>query len=114
MAIYFELLGQPYCAINGADTRFEANESVSLAVPCDNQDEIDRLWAALVEGGEPGPCGWLKDRYGFSWQVYPAASGQDAGRPRPGEGEAGDGLLHEGRPACVRIDRARGAFEGRA
>ncbi len=73
MAIYFELLGQPYCAINGADTRFEANESVSLAVPCDNQDEIDQLWAALVEDGEPGPCGWLKDRYGFSWQVYPSA-----------------------------------------
>ena len=55
-----------------ADTRFEANESVSLAIPCDTQEEIDRLWDALVEGGEPGPCGWLKDRYGFSWQVYPA------------------------------------------
>ncbi|MET0839508.1 MAG: VOC family protein, partial [Marmoricola sp.] len=72
MAIYFELSGQSYVAINGGDTRFEANESVSLAVPCDTQDEIDRLWAALTEGGEPGPCGWLKDRYGFSWQVYPA------------------------------------------
>ncbi len=83
MAIYFELLGQPYCAINGADTRFEANESVSLAVPCDNQDEIDRLWAALVEGGEPGPCGWLKDRYGFSWQVYPAALDKMLADPDP-------------------------------
>ena len=73
MAIYFELMGRSYVAINGADTRFEANESVSLAVPCDTQEEIDRLWDALVEGGEPSMCGWLKDRYGFSWQVYPAS-----------------------------------------
>jgi predicted 3-demethylubiquinone-9 3-methyltransferase (glyoxalase superfamily) len=72
MAIYFELQGQPYVAINGGDTRFEANESVSLAVPCDSQEEIDRLWGALVEGGEPSMCGWLKDRYGFAWQVYPS------------------------------------------
>ena len=72
MAINFELQGQPYVAINGADTRFEANEAVSLAIPCDTQEEIDRLWDALVEGGEPGPCGWLKDRYGFSWQVFPS------------------------------------------
>ena len=72
MAIYFELQGQTYVAINGGDTRFEANESVSLAVPCDTQEEIDRLWDALTEDGEPGPCGWLKDRYGFSWQVYPS------------------------------------------
>jgi predicted 3-demethylubiquinone-9 3-methyltransferase (glyoxalase superfamily) len=73
MAIYFELQGQPYTAINGAHTRFEATESVSLAIPCDTQDEIDRLWEAFAEGGEPGPCGWLKDRFGFSWQVYPSA-----------------------------------------
>jgi predicted 3-demethylubiquinone-9 3-methyltransferase (glyoxalase superfamily) len=72
MALYFELQGQPFTAINGAHTRFEANESVSLAIPCDTQEEIDRLWNALVDGGEPGPCGWLKDRYGFSWQVYPS------------------------------------------
>ncbi len=73
MAIYFELMGQTYVAINGGGTRFEANESVSLAVPCDTQEEIDHLWNALVEGGEPSMCGWLKDRYGFSWQVYPTA-----------------------------------------
>lgn len=72
MGIYFELLGQPYVAINGGDTRFVANESLSLGVPCDTQEEIDRLWNALVDGGEPGPCGWLKDRYGFSWQVFPS------------------------------------------
>jgi predicted 3-demethylubiquinone-9 3-methyltransferase (glyoxalase superfamily) len=73
MVINFELQGKPYAAINGGDTRFEANESLSLAIPCDTQEEIDRLWEALVEGGEPSMCGWLKDRYGFSWQVYPAS-----------------------------------------
>ncbi len=73
MAVVFELQGQQYTAINGGDTRFEPNESVSLAVPCDTQDEIDRLWAGLTDGGKAGPCGWLSDRYGFAWQVYPAA-----------------------------------------
>ena len=73
MVINFQLMGRAYAAINGGGTRFEANESVSLAVPCDTQEEIDRLWDALVEGGEPSMCGWLKDRFGFAWQVYPTA-----------------------------------------
>lgn len=72
MAVVFELQGQACTAINGGDTRFEPNESVSLAVPCDTQDEIDRLWTGLTDGGKAGPCGWLSDRYGFAWQVYPA------------------------------------------
>jgi predicted 3-demethylubiquinone-9 3-methyltransferase (glyoxalase superfamily) len=72
MVIRIELQGQPYVLINGGDTSFQANESVSFEVGCDSQDEVDRLWAALVEGGQPGPCGWLKDRYGFSWQVTPS------------------------------------------
>lgn len=72
MAVYFTLMGRTYVGINGADTRFEPNESISLAVPCDTQEEIDRLWAALTDGGVPGQCGWLQDRYGMSWQVYPA------------------------------------------
>ena len=71
MVIRLELQGKPYVLLNGGDTSFTPNESVSFAVGCDSQDEVDRLWAALVEGGEPGPCGWVKDRYGFSWQVTP-------------------------------------------
>jgi predicted 3-demethylubiquinone-9 3-methyltransferase (glyoxalase superfamily) len=71
MVIRLELLGQPYVLLNGGDTRFTPNESVSFAVGCDTQEEVDRLWEALVPGGEPGPCGWIKDRYGFSWQVTP-------------------------------------------
>jgi predicted 3-demethylubiquinone-9 3-methyltransferase (glyoxalase superfamily) len=73
MVVRFELQGQPYVAINGAGTTFTPNESVSFAVGCDSQDEVDRLWTALADGGEPGPCGWIKDRYGFSWQVTPNA-----------------------------------------
>jgi predicted 3-demethylubiquinone-9 3-methyltransferase (glyoxalase superfamily) len=71
MGVYFVLMGRSYVAINGAHTSFTPNESISLAVPCDTQEEIDRLWEALTKEGEPGPCGWLKDRYGFSWQIYP-------------------------------------------
>jgi predicted 3-demethylubiquinone-9 3-methyltransferase (glyoxalase superfamily) len=72
MVIRLELQGQPYVLLNGGDTRFTPNESISFAVGCDSQEEVDRLWEALVPGGEPGPCGWIKDRYGFSWQVTPS------------------------------------------
>jgi predicted 3-demethylubiquinone-9 3-methyltransferase (glyoxalase superfamily) len=68
MAVEFELLGQRYVGINGGP-QFPFTEAVSLEVRCEDQAEIDRVWAALVDGGEPGPCGWLKDRYGLSWQV---------------------------------------------
>ena len=83
MVIAFELQGRAYSAINGAGTRFEANESVSLAVPCDTQEEIDRLWDALVDGGKAGPCGWLKDRFGFSWQVFPTVLDRYLADPDP-------------------------------
>jgi predicted 3-demethylubiquinone-9 3-methyltransferase (glyoxalase superfamily) len=73
VVVRFELQGKPYVALNGGDTRFTPNESVSFAVGCDTQEEVDRLWGALVEGGEPSACGWLKDRFGFSWQVTPTA-----------------------------------------
>jgi predicted 3-demethylubiquinone-9 3-methyltransferase (glyoxalase superfamily) len=68
MVVEFDLMGQRYVGINGGP-QFPFTEAVSLEVRCEDQSEIDRIWAALVEGGEPGPCGWLKDRYGLSWQV---------------------------------------------
>ena len=73
MVIRVELQGQPYVLLSGGETTFTPNESISFAVGCDTQEEVDRLWDALVAGGEPGPCGWVKDRYGFSWQVTPTA-----------------------------------------
>ena len=65
------LMGRPFLAFNGGP--FEAfNHSFSLMVECDDQTEIDRLWAALSQGGETERCGWLKDRYGLSWQIVPS------------------------------------------
>ena len=113
MAIYFELLGQPYCAINGADTRFEPNESLSLAIPCDTQDEIDRLWDALVEGGTPGPCGWLKDQFGFSWQVVPSALDKMLADADPERVQRVTACFMAVDKRAFRIDELEAAFEGR-
>ncbi|MER5786552.1 VOC family protein [Streptomyces mobaraensis] len=70
MTVTFELAGQQFIALNGGP-RFTFNEAVSLYVDCTSQEEVDELWAKLAEGGEEGPCGWLKDRYGLSWQIIP-------------------------------------------
>ena len=71
LTVDFVLDGQPYTAINGGPD-FTFNEAISLLVNCDGQEEVDYYWNKLVEGGgEHGPCGWLKDKYGVSWQVVP-------------------------------------------
>jgi predicted 3-demethylubiquinone-9 3-methyltransferase (glyoxalase superfamily) len=71
MTVEFELDGQDFVALNGGPV-FKFTEAVSFQVHCDNQDEIDHYWNRLGEGGEEGPCGWLKDKYGLSWQIVPA------------------------------------------
>jgi predicted 3-demethylubiquinone-9 3-methyltransferase (glyoxalase superfamily) len=68
MTVEFELNGQKFVGLNGGP-QFRFNEAVSFQIPCTDQDEIDYYWNKLTEGGEEGPCGWLKDRYGLSWQV---------------------------------------------
>ncbi|MFJ9695957.1 VOC family protein [Kitasatospora sp. NPDC101183] len=71
MTVEFELDGRPYAALNGGP-HFHFTEAVSLMVECDDQQEVDRLWAALTaDGGEESQCGWLKDRFGLSWQITP-------------------------------------------
>ena len=70
MTVSFELEGQEFAALNGGPD-FSFNEAVSFQVGCKDQDEVDRYWNALSEGGEEGPCGWLKDRFGLSWQIIP-------------------------------------------
>jgi len=70
MTVEFELAGLELIALNGGP-QFTFNESVSLMVHCDSQDEVDRYWSRLTDGGEEGACGWLKDRYGLSWQICP-------------------------------------------
>jgi predicted 3-demethylubiquinone-9 3-methyltransferase (glyoxalase superfamily) len=70
MTVEFEIEGQQLVALNGGP-HFKFNEAVSFQVHCETQEEIDHFWSRLTEGGEEGPCGWLKDRYGLSWQVVP-------------------------------------------
>ena len=82
MTVSFELDGQEFTALNGGPD-FTFNEALSLQVNCADQAEADHFWTGLSEGGEEGPCGWLKDKYGVSWQIVPTAvqelfSGADA------------------------------------
>ncbi len=70
MTVTFELDGQEFLALNGGP-EFTFNEAVSFQIPCRDQAEVDHYWEKLGEGGEHGPCGWLKDRFGLSWQVVP-------------------------------------------
>ncbi|MFT0862306.1 VOC family protein [Ancylobacter sp. G4_0304] len=72
MMVEFTLNGSPYLALNGGPN-FSFTPALSLIIVCDTQDEIDRLWAALGEGGREIQCGWITDRYGLSWQVTPRA-----------------------------------------
>ena len=82
MLVEFALEGQRFLALNGGP-QFQFNEAVSLAVNCETQDEIDHYWSRLAAGGEEGPCGWLKDRYGVSWQVNPVLLGELLRDPDP-------------------------------
>jgi predicted 3-demethylubiquinone-9 3-methyltransferase (glyoxalase superfamily) len=71
VTVDFTLDGQPFTGLNGGPD-FTFNEAVSFLIECEDQAEVDRYWDALLaDGGEPGPCGWLKDQYGVSWQVVP-------------------------------------------
>ena len=72
MTVSFELDGQEFLALNGGP-QFEFSEAISFQVSCKDQDEVDKYWNELSEGGEEGPCGWLKDKFGLSWQIVPTA-----------------------------------------
>ncbi len=82
MSASFELDGQELMALNGGPS-FEFSEGISLFVGCDTQEEIDDLWEKLSAGGKKGPCGWLTDRFGVSWQIVPHALGQMLGDADP-------------------------------
>jgi predicted 3-demethylubiquinone-9 3-methyltransferase (glyoxalase superfamily) len=79
----FQLDGQEYTAFDGGPA-FSFTEAFSFVVTCETQEEIDAMWARLSEGGEEGPCGWLKDRFGVSWQVVPTALGKMMSDPKSG------------------------------
>jgi predicted 3-demethylubiquinone-9 3-methyltransferase (glyoxalase superfamily) len=82
MTVTFELDGQKLVALNGGP-HFTFNEAISFQVSCETQDEVDYLWSKLSQGGEEGPCGWLKDKYGVSWQIVPTALAELIGDPDP-------------------------------
>jgi predicted 3-demethylubiquinone-9 3-methyltransferase (glyoxalase superfamily) len=73
MTVTFELNGRPFVALNGGPGHNTFTEAISFQVSCTTQDEVDNYWQTLSEGGEEGPCGWLKDRFGLSWQIVPDA-----------------------------------------
>ncbi len=82
MTVLFELDGQQFIALNGGP-QFKFTEAVSFSVSCETQEEVDRFWEQLSAGGEEGPCGWLKDKYGLSWQVNPTILGKMLSDPDP-------------------------------
>lgn len=83
MVVNFELNGQPFIALNGGP-EFRFTEATSFYVSCASQDEVDWYWNRLAaDGGEEGQCGWLKDRFGLSWQIVPTALGELLGDPDP-------------------------------
>jgi len=75
MTVPFQLDGQAFVALNGGP-QFKFTEAISFVVNCETQEEVDEFWEKLSEGGEEGQCGWLKDKYGLSWQVVPSALGK--------------------------------------
>jgi predicted 3-demethylubiquinone-9 3-methyltransferase (glyoxalase superfamily) len=82
MSVEFELDGQRFNAINGGP-EFTFDEAVSFRINCEDQDDVDYYWERLTEGGEEGRCGWLKDRFGLSWQVVPAGLERVLADPDP-------------------------------
>jgi len=109
--VEFELSGQPFVAMT-AGPLDPFNHAVSFVVNCDNQAELDRYWNALLEGGNAEQCGWLKDRYGLSWQIVPTVLGKMMADPdRAKAKRAADAMLK-----MVKLDIAalEAAFAGRA
>ena len=80
MTVSFELDGQKFVALNGGP-QFTFDEAISFQVSCEGQEEVDAFWSKLSEGGEEGPCGWLKDRFGLSWQIVPTVLPKLLGDP---------------------------------
>jgi predicted 3-demethylubiquinone-9 3-methyltransferase (glyoxalase superfamily) len=86
LVVKFTLAGQSFLALNGG-TRFEYTHAISFMIDCEDQAEVDRLWNTLLDGGTAEQCGWLKDRYGVSWQIVPRALPQLLGDPDPAKAQ---------------------------
>src|ERR1700744_2488246 len=108
MTVEFELNGQKFLALNGGP-EFPFTEAVSFQIPCADQAEIDYYWDRLGDdGGDPGPCGWLKDKFGVSWQVIPAALGSLLSDPDPEKAaRATRAMLSMGKMDIAALQQAR-------
>ena len=109
MTVEFELDGQRFIALNGGP-EFKFTEAVSFSIDCKNQEEVDRYWDALGAGGEHGPCGWLKDKFGVSWQIIPKVLPEMlASSDREAAERAMKAMLEMGK---LDIEQLRQAYEG--
>jgi predicted 3-demethylubiquinone-9 3-methyltransferase (glyoxalase superfamily) len=107
LVVEFELDGQKMTALNGGP-QYKFTEAVSFQVDCQDQAEVDYFWDRLSEGGEPGPCGWLKDRFGLSWQIVPSVLPKLLGDPdRDKARRATEAMLKMGKLDIAALERAR-------
>ena len=109
-SVTFELDGQMFYALNGGP-HFKFNEAVSFFVTCKDQKEVDYYWNALLKGGQPSRCGWLKDKFGLSWQVIPQALGECLnGKDKVGAQRAMEAMMH-----MVKLDvkKLKDAYAGK-
>jgi predicted 3-demethylubiquinone-9 3-methyltransferase (glyoxalase superfamily) len=110
MSVEFELEGQKFMALN-AGPQFKFNEAVSFFVNCETQQEVDELWAKLTaDGGSPSQCGWLKDKYGLSWQIIPSELGRLIGGPDPDKSTRALNAMFQMQKLDVK--KLRDAYEG--
>jgi predicted 3-demethylubiquinone-9 3-methyltransferase (glyoxalase superfamily) len=109
MTVVFELDGQEFIALNGGP-HFKFTEAISFSVDCKTQQEIDEFWEKLSGGGEEGPCGWLKDKYGLSWQVNPRILGEMMSDPDPQKSKRVMEAMLEMKK--IDIEALRQAYEG--
>ena len=110
MTVTFQLEGQEFTALNGGPI-FHFTEAISFFVDCKTQEEVDSLWDKLTDGGEPGQCGWLKDRFGLSWQIVPAALGELMSGPDPAKSKRVMEAMLKMRK--IDISELRRAYEGK-
>ncbi len=112
LTVEFTVAGQQFLGLNGGP-EFSFSEAISFVIDCEDQAEVDRLWDALIaDGGQPGPCGWLKDRFGLSWQIVPREMNEmlqdfDQDRAR----RAMEAMLTMGK---IEVEALRRAFDGEA
>src|SRR6266568_1765346 len=110
MSATFQLDGQTFMALNGGP-HFKFTEAISFFVNCETQEEVDELWEKLTDGGEESQCGWLKDKFGVSWQIVPTALGELMGDPNPEKSKrVMEAMLQMHK---IDIEKLKQAYEGR-